>query len=86
MRQLRIRAADGADAEDVARTYVDSWNAGFTDLLSQREITTELVARWRQDLVKPFPPGGWLKCSVQDPARQPAFMRRPVDEGSEANP
>lgn len=44
------RGAVPGDAADVARIYVESWNAGFGDLVGSRELTPALVARWRRDL------------------------------------
>ena len=57
-----IRPAVPDDAEAVARIYIDSWNAGFGDLMSQpnRTVTTELVERWRHDLAQPVPHRWWV--------------------------
>lgn len=38
------------DAEVVARIYIESWNEGFGHLLGVRELTPELVTRWKHDL------------------------------------
>ena len=59
---LAIRSATAADAETVARIYVDSWNAGFGELMSQadRVTTPELIERWRNDLVQPVPHRWWV--------------------------
>ena len=59
---LAIRSATAADAETVARIYVDSWNAGFGELMSQadRVTTPELIERWRNDLVQPVPQRWWV--------------------------
>lgn len=46
----RIRPASPADAAAVARIYIDSWNAGFGDLMGYRQLTAEREARWAQDL------------------------------------
>ena len=58
--QLAIRAARAADAVEVARIYIDSWNAGFGDLMPHRTVTQELVARWQADLVKPERHRWWV--------------------------
>jgi len=57
-----IRPAVPDDAEAVARIYIDSWNAGFGELMSQpnRTVTTELVERWRHDLAQPTPHRWWV--------------------------
>ena len=57
-----IRPAAAADAEAVARLYIDSWNAGFGELLEQsdRIVTSELVERWRGDLAKSAPKQWWV--------------------------
>ena len=39
------------DAPQVARIYVESWNAGFGELLGRRELTNMEVTRWSTDLV-----------------------------------
>ena len=59
---LTIRSATAADAETVTRIYVDSWNAGFGELLSRadRVTTPELIERWRNDLVQPVPQRWWV--------------------------
>ena len=52
---LTIRQATPADVDEVTRIYIDSWNAGFGELLSQadRMVTAELLERWGQDLARP---------------------------------
>ena len=57
-----IRPAVPDDAEAVARIYIDSWNVGFGELMSQpnRTVTTELVERWRHDLAQPVPHRWWV--------------------------
>jgi N-acetylglutamate synthase-like GNAT family acetyltransferase len=47
---LHLREATPADAEGVARVYVESWNAGFADLMPPRVLNPEQVARWSRDL------------------------------------
>ena len=56
-----IRSATAADAEVVARIYIDSWNAGFGALLSRadRTVTSALVESWRLDLTRPLPHRWW---------------------------
>ncbi|MDE2725087.1 MAG: hypothetical protein OXI59_17090 [Gemmatimonadota bacterium] len=50
------------DAEVVTRIYIDSWNAGFGELIEQsnRIVTSELVERWRGDLAKSAPHRWWV--------------------------
>lgn len=55
-----IRQAVPGDAESVARIYVDSWNAGFAELMGKRELDSELVSRWRDDLASPPPHRWWV--------------------------
>ncbi len=57
-----IRSATAADADIVARIYVDSWNAGFGALLSQsdRTVTPSLAERWRHDLGQAVPHRWWV--------------------------
>ena len=57
-----IRSATSADAETVARIYIDSWNAGFGALLSRadRTVTPALTERWRHDLDQPVPHRWWV--------------------------
>lgn len=59
---LIIRSAAVGDAEVVARIYIDSWNAGFGELLLKpnRTVTPELVERWGQDLVQLVPQRWWV--------------------------
>ena len=47
---MSLRDATADDAEQVARIYVDSWNAGFAGHLPPRELSQREVARWRDDL------------------------------------
>ncbi len=57
-----IRSATAADGEVVARIYVDSWNAGFGELLSRanRTVTPDLIERWRHDLAQSLPHRWWV--------------------------
>lgn len=45
--RLTVRPAVAADAETVARIYVESWNSSFGELLSRadRTVTPDLVGR-----------------------------------------
>ena len=80
-----IRSATPADAERVARIYIDSWNAGFGALLSRadRIVTPELTERWRHDLAQPVPLRWWVAeragsiagFSGIGPSRDPADPR-----------
>ena len=59
---LKIRPATPADVDVVVRIYVDSWNAGFGELISRanRIVTPELIERWRHDLAQPVPHRWWV--------------------------
>lgn len=48
---LVVRPAVAADAEAVARIYVDSWNEGFGHLEGRRDHLPTDAARWRETLV-----------------------------------
>jgi GNAT superfamily N-acetyltransferase len=58
--QLTLRTARPADAAEVARIYIDSWNAGFGELMPHRIVTPELIGRWQDDLVQPLPHRWWV--------------------------
>ena len=45
-----LREATPADAEGVARVYVESWNEAFADLMPPRVLDPEQIARWARDL------------------------------------
>lgn len=47
---VHLREATPADAEGVARVYVESWNEGFADLMPPRVLNPEQIARWSRDL------------------------------------
>jgi GNAT superfamily N-acetyltransferase len=47
---LVLRRASPSDALAITRIYVDSWNVGFGHLMGVRELTADLVDRWRRDL------------------------------------
>ncbi len=42
-----IRTATAEDAERVAEIYVASWNDGFGSLMPRRDVSDDLVGRWR---------------------------------------
>ena len=58
----KIRPATPAAAAVVARIYIDSWNAGFGELMSQanRTVTPELIENWNHDLAQPVPHRWWI--------------------------
>ena len=58
----KIRTATRDDAEAVARIYINSWNLGFGELMSQadRTVTAELVGRWKNYLAQPAPHRWWV--------------------------
>jgi N-acetylglutamate synthase-like GNAT family acetyltransferase len=60
MHQVTIRRAEAADAPDVARIYIDSWNEGFGVLMPKRAVTTELVTRWENTFLAPSPRQWWV--------------------------
>lgn len=47
---VHLREATPADAEGLARVYVESWNEGFADLMPPRVLNPEHIARWSRDL------------------------------------
>ena len=63
---LTIRPATPADVDEVTRIYIDSWNAGFGELMSQadRTVTPDLVERWSHDLARPAPHRWWVAESM----------------------
>ena len=54
---MTIRPTTPADVNEIVRIYIESWNAGFGNLLSQadRTVTPDLIERWRRDLSLPAP-------------------------------
>jgi GNAT superfamily N-acetyltransferase len=54
-----IRQAHASDASTIARIYVESWNQGFVGLMPARQLTPELIDRWRRDLAAPLPQRWW---------------------------
>ena len=57
---LIIRVTFPADAEAIARIYIESWNAGFGNLLPKREINANDIARWQADLAASYPKHWWV--------------------------
>ena len=57
-----IRTAAVDDAGAVTRIYIESWNAGFGELLSRsdRTVTPELTERWQRDLAQLLPHRWWV--------------------------
>ncbi len=55
---LVVRDARPDDTEAVARIYVDSWNAGFGDLMGKKELDSARIDRWRTTL-SGAPPARW---------------------------
>jgi GNAT superfamily N-acetyltransferase len=55
-----IRSASVDDAEVVTQIYIDSWNAGFGDLMPHRIVTPERIERWRKELTQPVPHRWWV--------------------------
>lgn len=57
-----IRLAVSDDADTAARIYIDSWNEGFGELMSQanRTVTADRVERWRHDLAQQVPHRWWV--------------------------
>lgn len=47
---IAIRTATGADAARVAQIYVDSWNAGFGDLMPPQVLDDDRIDRWTATL------------------------------------
>ncbi len=45
-----VREARATDATEVARIYVESWNAGFGDLMGTIGLDDARVRRWENDL------------------------------------
>src|SRR5437016_5049724 len=48
---VAVRRAEGDDAAAIARIYVESWNAGFGDLMPPRVLDDDEIGRWKDDLV-----------------------------------
>jgi N-acetylglutamate synthase-like GNAT family acetyltransferase len=45
-----LRKALSIDAPRITRIYVESWNAGFENLMPLKDYSPELVQRWEEDL------------------------------------
>ncbi len=85
LQPLNIRPATSADVDEVVRIYIESWNAGFGELLSRadRTVTPDLIERWKRDLSRPVPHRWWVaerQGSVVDfigicPSRDPVDPR-----------
>ena len=50
---VSLRDAVVADAEAIARVYVESWNDGFAGLLPPRGLSSGETERWTRDLSGP---------------------------------
>jgi GNAT superfamily N-acetyltransferase len=50
---VSLRDAVVADAEAIARVYVESWNDGFAGLLPPRGLSSGEIERWTRDLSGP---------------------------------
>ena len=59
---ITIRPTTPADVSEIVRIYIESWNAGFGELLSRadRTVTPDLVDRWSADLARPAPHRWWV--------------------------
>jgi N-acetylglutamate synthase-like GNAT family acetyltransferase len=57
---MSMRIATASDAAVIARIYIDSWNAGFGDLMPTRILDEEHIERWRSDLAAPLPQRWWV--------------------------
>jgi GNAT superfamily N-acetyltransferase len=57
---LQIRPATPDDAAEVARIYVDSWDAGFGHLMPVGPLDDERVARWSGLLAEPGATRWWV--------------------------
>jgi N-acetylglutamate synthase-like GNAT family acetyltransferase len=61
---LKLRRAVAEDAPFVSRIYVDSWNKGFGDLMPSRQVSPEIIERWRSDLTA-GPPNYWCVAECE---------------------
>ncbi|MET9314754.1 GNAT family N-acetyltransferase [Kribbella sp. NPDC003505] len=57
---LTIRSAGDGDAPEIARMYVDAWNAGFGDLMPTAVLDDARVARWSETLAD----GDWWVAEI----------------------
>ena len=60
LRSLAIRGATSGDATRVAEVYIDSWNAGFGELMPTRVLDQQRIDRWRADLTAGAPHHWWV--------------------------
>ncbi len=60
MPKLSIRPAVAADADEITRIYVESWNEGFGDLMPAIVLDPARIERWRADLSLAPPHRWWL--------------------------
>lgn len=51
--EITVRRAVPGDAAQVARVYVDAWNAGFGTRMPTQVVDDAQIARWRIDLAAP---------------------------------
>jgi GNAT superfamily N-acetyltransferase len=58
--EIQIRPAGADDAPEIARIYVESWNAGFGDLMGIRRLGDKEVARWSRELAEPDATRWWV--------------------------
>ncbi len=79
--RARLREGNPADAEPVARIYVDSWNAGIGTLMPARSMTPAEIERWRRFLAPG--PVRWRVATASDvlvgfagvgPSRDPVMV------------
>lgn len=57
---VAVRAAEPADAGEIARIYVTSWNVGFGELMPPAVLDERRVARWQKTLAD----GNWWVAEV----------------------
>jgi N-acetylglutamate synthase-like GNAT family acetyltransferase len=57
---VTVRSARADDGPTVARIYVDSWNAGFQDLMPTAVLNDGRIARWSETLAD----GNWWVAEV----------------------
>jgi GNAT superfamily N-acetyltransferase len=76
---IAVRDGTTADAPAVARIYVDSWNAGFGDVLARRQLDAALVGRWGEDLGSAGTTRWWV--AERDGFAGAGASRDPVRQG-----
>jgi ribosomal protein S18 acetylase RimI-like enzyme len=57
---VHIRDVRCDDVEDIVRIYIQSWNAGFLELMPTRQVTSDVVSQWTADLARPHPHRWWV--------------------------